>query len=117
MPSNYGTGVGGTYPGGKAVGGGSGAGEGYAALSGVASLAGAPFVGASGIAPAVGSGEGAADGELISHPASSASATSNADRTWEQRFIDLPSDSHLDARHSSALLRDCQGILKATLVM
>jgi len=73
-------------------------------LSGVALSGGVPFVGAVGIAPAVGNGEGAAGGELTSHPASSASAINNADRIPKQYFIDLPSDSLSDARHSSALV-------------
>jgi hypothetical protein len=61
------------------------------------------------MAPAVGSGEGAAEGELMSHPANSASATSNTVRVRKQFFIDLPSDLLSDARHSSALPNDCQG--------
>ena len=119
MPGDYCCGVaGGTYPGGKGVGGGGGPGEGYAALLGVALSGGAALVGAGGRAPAVGSGEGVADGELTSHPASSASAIKSADRTRKQCFIDLPSDSLSDARHSSAPRMDCQGTgSKATLEM
>jgi hypothetical protein len=45
---------------------------------GVAFSAGALVAGASGSAPAVGNGEGAADGELTSHPTNSASAISKA---------------------------------------
>jgi hypothetical protein len=87
---------------------------------GVALSTGAP-VGASGMGPAVGSGEGAAEGEVTSHPANSVSARSNTDSMRKQFFIDLPSDLFSDARHSSALLNDCQGdpnpIIKATLEM
>jgi hypothetical protein len=61
------------------------------------------------MAPAVGSGEGAAEGELTSHPANNASASSNTDRMRKQFFICLPSDLFSDARHSSALPSDCQG--------
>ncbi|HET9222823.1 MAG TPA: hypothetical protein VFO07_09985, partial [Roseiflexaceae bacterium] len=73
--ADYGCAVaGGIYPGGTAVGVGSDPGGGYAVPLGVGFSAGALFVG---IGPAVGSGEAAGEGELTSHPASSASASSN----------------------------------------
>ena len=49
-------------------------------MLGVALSGGVLFVGASGIVPAVGNGEGAAEGELTSQPTSSVSAIKSADR-------------------------------------
>jgi hypothetical protein len=107
--SDYGADVGGgTYPGGSAVGAKFDPGDGYAVPLGVAFSTGVPVVGASGIVPAVGSGEGGADGELTSHPTSSASVSSAATTMRNQYFIELPSVSTSDARHSSALPSDCQ---------